>query len=98
DGNTAQLRAALARLLSRPSLRAQLRRGALARRRALPTWEATAEAVHLRLLQLQCPDADHAAKGFSATAAQQPFISARPGATFAGPAAISAANGNPDSA
>ncbi len=30
----------------------ELRRGALARRRALPTWEATAEAVHRRLLQL----------------------------------------------
>ena len=52
DGNTAQLRAALAQVLSMPSLRAQLRRGALARRRALPTWEATAEAVHRRLLQL----------------------------------------------
>jgi glycosyltransferase involved in cell wall biosynthesis len=52
DGNTARLRAALARVLTMPSLRAQLRRGALARRRALPTWEATAEAVHRRLLQL----------------------------------------------
>ena len=52
NGNTAQLRAALARFLSKPALRAELRRGALARRRALPTWEATAEAVHLRLLLL----------------------------------------------
>ncbi len=52
DGNTAQLRAALARVLSQPTLRAELRRGALARRRALPTWEATAEAVHNRLLQI----------------------------------------------
>jgi glycosyltransferase involved in cell wall biosynthesis len=45
DGNTAQLRAALARVLAQPALRAELRRGALARRRALPTWEATADAV-----------------------------------------------------
>ncbi len=52
DGNTAQLRAALARVLSKPARRAQLRRGAIARRRALPTWEATAQAVHRRLLQL----------------------------------------------
>jgi len=52
DGNTAQLRAALAQVITKPHLRAQLRRGALARRRALPTWEATAEAVHRRLLQL----------------------------------------------
>jgi glycosyltransferase involved in cell wall biosynthesis len=52
DGNTAQLRAALARVLAQPALRAELRRGALARRRALPTWEATAATAHHRLLQL----------------------------------------------
>ena len=52
NGNTAQLRTAIARVLSQPAVRAELRRGAMARRLALPTWEATAEAVHLRLLQL----------------------------------------------
>jgi glycosyltransferase involved in cell wall biosynthesis len=51
-GNTAQLRAALARVLSQHTVRAELRRGAMARRRALPTWEATAQAVHRRFLQL----------------------------------------------
>jgi glycosyltransferase involved in cell wall biosynthesis len=52
DGNTAQLRAALAQVISRPALRSELRRAALARRRALPTWEDAAEAVHRRLFQL----------------------------------------------
>jgi len=52
NGNTAQLRAALALVLSHPTLHAELRRGAIARRRALATWEATAEAVDRRLLQL----------------------------------------------
>jgi glycosyltransferase involved in cell wall biosynthesis len=52
DGNTARLRTALARALSQPALRAELRRAALARRRTLPTWEVTSEAVHRRLLQL----------------------------------------------
>ena len=52
DGNTAQLRAALARILSQPALRTELRRGAVARRRALPTWQATAETIHSRLLRL----------------------------------------------
>jgi glycosyltransferase involved in cell wall biosynthesis len=50
DGNTARLRAALARVLSRPASRAELRRAALARRRALSTWEATTGAVHQALL------------------------------------------------
>jgi glycosyltransferase involved in cell wall biosynthesis len=52
NGNTAQFKAALARVLSQPALRASLRRGAIARRLALPTWDATATAVHQRLLQL----------------------------------------------
>jgi glycosyltransferase involved in cell wall biosynthesis len=52
DGNTAQLKAALTRVLYQPALRASLRRGALARRRTLPTWEATAAAVHQRLVLL----------------------------------------------
>ncbi len=49
DGNTAQLSAALALVLTKPTLRAEMRRAALARRRILPTWQATAEAVHLAL-------------------------------------------------
>ena len=52
NGNTAQLKAALTRVLFQPALRASLRRGAIARRRALPTWEATAAAVHQRLVLL----------------------------------------------
>jgi glycosyltransferase involved in cell wall biosynthesis len=46
NGNTAQLSAALALALTKPTLRAELRRAAIARRRALPTWEATAGTVH----------------------------------------------------
>jgi glycosyltransferase involved in cell wall biosynthesis len=49
DGNTARLRAALALVLTKPILRAERRRAALARRRALPSWEATAAAVHQSL-------------------------------------------------
>jgi glycosyltransferase involved in cell wall biosynthesis len=52
NDNTAQLKAALARVLSQPAARASLRRGAIARRRTLPTWEATAAAVHHRLVLL----------------------------------------------
>jgi glycosyltransferase involved in cell wall biosynthesis len=51
-GNVPQLRAALADVLTKPSLRARLRRAALARRHALPTWEATAEVVDSVLLRL----------------------------------------------
>jgi glycosyltransferase involved in cell wall biosynthesis len=52
NGNVAQLQHALASLLLRPSLRASLRRGALARRRTMPTWERTARVVHCALTRL----------------------------------------------
>jgi glycosyltransferase involved in cell wall biosynthesis len=52
NGNVAQLQQALARLLSQPSLRASLRRGAVARRRAMPGWARTAAVVHRELARL----------------------------------------------
>jgi glycosyltransferase involved in cell wall biosynthesis len=52
DGNTVQLRAALALALSQPTLHGDLRRAAIARRRTLSTWATTAATVHHRLSQL----------------------------------------------
>jgi glycosyltransferase involved in cell wall biosynthesis len=52
DSSAARLKAALTLVLTKPTLRAELRRGALARRRALLTWAATAATAHHRLLQL----------------------------------------------
>src|SRR5207244_3887187 len=49
NGNVAALRVALARAITSPALRAALRRGAVARRRALPTWRAPADVVHRAL-------------------------------------------------
>jgi glycosyltransferase involved in cell wall biosynthesis len=53
NGNTAQLRAALTKVLTRQTLRASLSRAALACRRALPSWESTAQTVHEELLLLR---------------------------------------------
>lgn len=52
SGSVAQLRSALREILSQPRRRAALRRKAIAHRRVLPTWEATAASVHRRLLEI----------------------------------------------
>jgi glycosyltransferase involved in cell wall biosynthesis len=51
-GRVAPLRAALRAVIGQASLRAALRRGAVAHRRSLPTWQATAIAVDAALTQL----------------------------------------------
>ena len=63
NGNVAQLQHALASLLLRPSLRASLRRGALARRRTLPRWETTARVVHCALAELLRPGGSRRREG-----------------------------------
>jgi glycosyltransferase involved in cell wall biosynthesis len=52
DDSVAGLRAALREVIVGQAQRALLRRGAVARRRSLPSWEATAAAVDARLQQL----------------------------------------------
>jgi glycosyltransferase involved in cell wall biosynthesis len=52
DGRLVALRTALGELIGSRHQRALLRRGAVARRRSLPAWEATAAVVDARLKQL----------------------------------------------
>ena len=52
DGRLGALRTALAELIGSRHQRGLLRQGAVARRRSLPTWEATAAAVDARLKHL----------------------------------------------
>jgi glycosyltransferase involved in cell wall biosynthesis len=52
DGSVAGLRSALRQVIGGRALRGALRRGAIARRRSLPVWPATAERVEGRLRQL----------------------------------------------
>ena len=52
DGGVAPLRASLRKVIGTTALRLALRRGAVSRRRTMPSWEATAAAVDGRLRQL----------------------------------------------